>query len=156
MILCINNKTQSFNSISISLTETLKFKARKIATIASNFKIARQVYLNQLAVYAVKNYLDSSQILNSPASLAILNSKPINTDLLICCNKLLRCFVVSNDSSIIEIPGDCNKLTLGTIVVRLEFDCDNAELIGFVPPSSESQLVAVQSIPGIDNLINSI
>ena len=106
---------------------------------------AKQVYLNTLAVYAVKFYLQCMEIQTNweksdswnPVMQTLMNIADLN----IPNHGKLECRAVLPNSEFVEIPTEVWEDRIGYVAVQLDQSLKEATIIGFV------ETVAVEKLP---------
>jgi hypothetical protein len=123
----------------------------------SNPKKAKQVYLNTLAVSAVKFYLHCMGIeTNSSASLSwnpVMQTVIDTADLQIIGRGKIECLAVLPDEKVIHISPEACSDRIGYIAVQLDESLREATLLGFVKTVSESNSVAINELRSLEEFI---
>lgn len=134
------------SSLTIPLVPLDHQQARKFWEKHRNPKKAKQVYLNTLAVCAVRTYLTA---LDLKSDLKTSDSWDINlqilsdtADLTIAGYGKIECRPVLPDSSTCKIPFEVREDRLGYIPVQFNRELSEAKLLGFAPhiPSDREEL----------------
>lgn len=127
----------------------------------SEVKKAKQVYLNTLAILAVRVYLETLGIKTaldasdswSPWMQALANS----ADLEIIDRGKIECRPVLPDEKIVRIPAETWEDRLGYIAVRLNAELTEAQLIGFITPFTfETEEITLEKLEPLDLLLEEI
>ena len=155
------------------MTKSLVFKvpigiaahnqAQQFSHEQANPEKAKQVYLNTLAVWSVKAYINSigweTSLETSNSWNPILQSLMNVADLDIPnCGKL-ECRVISTNTNCINVPAEVWSERIGYIVVKLSKSLREAKLLGFVSQLNEgrillSQLKSLAEFPAYLNQTN--
>lgn len=131
-------------TVSVSLALEAHRTAQQLQSYYSNIYQAQQVYLNVLAIYALKYYLENQGFvvdLNNSDSLDPLIHKFINTAMVEIkgCGKL-ECRPVLLDAQTVNLPQEVWQNRIGYVAVRLGQSLREATLLGFVPEVTNSEI----------------
>lgn len=142
----------------IPITATERQTALRFAQQQPTQAKAQQVYLNTLAVLAVKHCLD---ILEIPTDLSESDSwNPFSrlttnqADLQITHRGRLECHPVGLDAPDCTVPMDALDDRLGYVVVQIDRPYQEATLLGFVPTVTHQPLALSQLQPLTELLIH--
>ncbi|MCU0544868.1 MAG: DUF1822 family protein [Oscillatoriaceae cyanobacterium Prado104] len=138
-------------------------RARQLAAVQSTVPKGKRVYLNAIAVYAVRSYLKWLQIetdLNlsdsfNPVKVAIVNV----ADLVIPGIGSLECRPVLPGETTIFLPEEVIENRIGYVGVQFSDRLDSVQLLGFAPTldsSNPPQQLAIAELMPIDFLIEQI
>lgn len=138
-------------AISVPISKWAYQIAEKFACDETSQQHARQVYLNTLAVYSVKNYLQmlgySLDLTYSqcwdPIARHVLNV----ADLTIKGKGVLECRPIEPDRIICKIPPEAVGDRIGYIVVQVNLESQEATFLGFSPSAEEGELSIYQLCP---------
>ncbi|WP_417040536.1 DUF1822 family protein [Cylindrospermopsis raciborskii] len=133
------------NSISIELTDEYRQQAYVFARKQRNQKRAEEVYRNTLVVLATKNFLDILGINNDLSkgfSWNFLGQQvgDIADLYLPDFKQSIECRVIRKTESKCHIPQEVQSDRLGYLFIELDDSYETAEIIGFVPQVSVSEL----------------
>ena len=154
--LAIDCNATKKNSIKVPLAFWTYQLGQKIASIQSNVKINKSIYLNSLAVSAVQNYLAGLNIPTELPTTYYINSHQINTDLLICSAGYFQCKPVLPNQTNLNLSISSNSRFLGTIAVQFQDILDYVELLGFIPASfqiNSPRSIQISEIQPLDLLL---
>lgn len=130
-----------------------------LATKYHKINQGKKIYLNALAIYAVKNYLKwqnyEVNITNSDFGNVILRSRLDIADLFIESIGKLECrFIWSEEDSII-IPSEAIEDRIGYIAVRLNDELNEASLLGFYPSQNNIlDFISIDDLQSLDEFID--
>ncbi|MDF0555668.1 DUF1822 family protein [Kamptonema sp. UHCC 0994] len=137
--------------------------AQKLAAVQSTVQKGKRVYLNALAVYAVRSYLqwlhietdlEGSDSFN-PVKVAIANI----ADLVIREIGSLECRPVLPGETAIFLPDEVKENRIGYVGVQFSDRLDSVQLLGFAPSADSlnpPQQLAIAELMPIDALIEQI
>lgn len=132
------------STFKVPLRMTAHREAQKLRRQQINPKIAKQIHLNILAVYAVNDYcqwLGIETDLTASDSLNPLMSSLLNTaDLSLPNLGKLECIPVLSDSHNIKISPLTWENRLGYIVVKLNSSLTEATILGFIKPTRREEI----------------
>jgi hypothetical protein len=140
----------SFTNLTIDLDRTAHEYAAKFAAGHTSIAKGKQVYLNTLAVCAVRQYL--SYVCQLDLDLTLGDSWQIElqsimnvADLVIPNIGKLECLPVLPTTREIEIPPATIDERVGYLFVRISEDLTSAELLGFID-RAESEIVDLNTV----------
>jgi len=127
----------------------------------SNHK-AKQVYLNTLAIFAVKSFLADlsypTDFTKSQSANPVLRSLKNISDLLISNLSYIECCPILPQQKTFLIPSSIKEeLRIAYIFVQFEEKLDKVQLLGFIrgqSPLSGAEEISLQQLEPIDNLID--
>lgn len=139
------------DSLALPITQTARLLAQEFGQQQSTPEKARQVYLNTLAVWAVKDYLSLMEI---PFSLEASDSwNPVVrlcadvADLVIPRVGRLECRPVLSTTAPCQLPPEVWCDRIGYIVVHIEENYRKAQILGFTPNATAGVIVPSQLQP---------
>jgi hypothetical protein len=140
----IMNRTMDTLTFNVSLSRIAHWQAEKFRSYQADIKKGKQVYLNTLSIYAVNSYLNSLGFqteLEKSFSWNPVHQTLMNTaDLVVKdCGKL-ECRPILPNSTSVYIPEEVWSQRIGYIAVRLDPSLERANLLGFVPQVSCTNL----------------
>ena len=148
--------------LTIPLTSLAHHLARRFASEQNSLEKAQQVYLNTLAILAVKDFLAE---LSYPTDLergdswnrAIIGFH--NTaDLFVLNLSKLECRPVIGKQTTVSLPREGREeRRIGYVFVQFQEQLNEVELLGFVralEPISPPEQIAIEELEPIDNLID--
>lgn len=132
----MTNPTLTPLSFKVSLSLLAHSKAKNFSSYHDKISKAKQVYLNTLAVYAVKFYLEclgfepdlDESLCEDPTIQTLMNIADLD---LKNCGKL-ECRPILENDPICEIPPEVQSDRIAYVVVRLNSALTEAKIIGFV------------------------
>ena len=150
-------------NLSESLTFTVPISLSE-RTLAEQFRSqhrspekAKQVYLNTLAVSAVKFYLRcmkvetnwSASLSWNPAMQAVMDV----ADLQVIGQGKIECLAVLPGEKVIHIPPEVCSDRIGYVAVQLDESLREATLLGFIKMVSEGNLVPLSELRSLEEFI---
>lgn len=149
-------------SLTIPLTANAHQIARQFATEQNNNQTAKQVYLNTLAVLAVKSFLAE---LSYPADLeesqswnGAVRSFKNAADLFISNLSHIECCPILPEQKSYFIPAAISQeLRIAYVFVQFKEELNEVELLGFVGaqnPITGGEEISLQELEPIDSLID--
>lgn len=150
------------NSLNIPLTSRLHDLARRFASLQSDLKKGKQVYLNTLAVLAVKNFLAelsySTDLERGDSWNRGINCFHDTADLFVLNLSKLECRPVIDKRSTVFLPREIREeRRIGYVFVGFQERLDRVELLGFIralDPLSPKEIIAIEDLEPIENLID--
>ncbi|MGB3615241.1 MAG: DUF1822 family protein [Elainellaceae cyanobacterium] len=150
------NQSDAPVTFSVSLALTAHRSAQQFHRYHSSPAKARQVYLNTLAVYAVKFYLECLNIetdLIASSSWDPVQQVLLNTaDLMIANRGKVECCPVLPDMTEMSIPADVRHGRLGYVAVQLSESLREANLLGYVGTHTIESVPAAIALHQLDPL----
>lgn len=138
-----NHDPHSSNSVPVLLRRTALETAEAFAEEHSDPNKARQVYLNTLAIWAVRDYLsflgidtDLTQGDSWQKALRLVDNP---ADLHVVERGVLECLPISSPASAVSVPLELQIRRLAYIVVELEAPFAEAKLMGFATANDIAQ-----------------
>ncbi len=152
-----NNYISKFN---INLDRTAHEWAAKFAAGQTSIAKGRQVYLNTLAVCAVRQYLScvcqlDLDLRQGDSWQVELQSIMNVADLVIPNVGKIECLPVLPNTTEIQLPPETIDERIGYIVVQFSNNLNSVELLGFVA-SLESEIISLDRLQSLDDLVDLI
>lgn len=148
--------------LEIAIEPSARDDAAKFAAEQVSVRKGKQVYLNTLAIYAVRTYLNWLSI---PTDLGLgdswnseLRSVFDVADLVIPDAGRLECRPVLPGDTELELPIPAGD-RLGYVAVEMSEDLNSAKLLGFVPASDVTdgaEALSVADLYPLENLLNTL
>ena len=129
-------------------------------TTKSNKKTkGKQIYLNSLAIYAVKNYLKwqnyEVNFINSDFGNMILRSQLDIADLFIDSIGKLECRYLWSEENNLVIPAEATEDRIGYVAVRLNDELNEASLLGFYPSQDNfTGSISIDDLQSLDEFLD--
>ena len=146
-------------TFSVPLTQLAHEVAQRFQQQQSDPLLAKQVYLNILAVYAVYYWLGCWGVetdIEASDSLNPIMQTLANTGELIVKNKgSLECRPVVAGSQYCQIPAEVWTDRIGYVVVELNSDLTEAQILGYLP-SVQTEEVPLNQLQSINNLLDNL
>ncbi len=156
-------KSTQPNYLQVPLGKDAHQKAEEFAAQQDSVEKGKQVYLNTLAVYAVKNYL---KWLNIETALHQSDSWDwsIRTffdiaDLMLPSVGRIECRPVLPGENAVVLPQEVTQERIGYVAVGFGKQLDFVEILGFVPAKpliGQSEVIEINKFESIDLLIDII
>ncbi|MEH2072569.1 MAG: DUF1822 family protein [Nostoc sp.] len=151
------------SNLSESLTFTLPISlsdralAEQFCSLHSNPRKAKQVYLNTLAISAVKLYLHcmgvetnwSASLSWNPATQIVMDV----ADLQVIGKGKIECLAVLPGEKVIHIPPEVCSDRIGYVAVQLDERLREATLLGFFKIVNECSSIAINKLRSLEELI---
>ncbi len=148
--------------LTIPLTSLANHLARQFASKQNNLEKAKQVYLNTLAILAVKDFLEE---LSYPTDLergdswnSAISCFHDTADLFILNLSKLECRPVVGKETIVSLPDEVREeRRIAYVFVQFQEQLDRVELLGFIralDPRSAPEEIALEELEPIDSLID--
>ena len=153
-------KIPAISSFPITLDRTAYDWADKFAAGQTSIAKGRQVYLNTLAVWAVRQYLSyvgqlDLQLSHGDSWQVELQSIMNVADLVIPHFGKIECVpVLPNITEILLAPEVIDE-RVGYVMVQFSEDLSRVEILGFIP-QQESNLISINQLKSLDNLLDLI
>jgi hypothetical protein len=163
-----NTNLTNFDSFTILLDRTAHLSASKFAAGQMTIAKGRQVYLNTLAVCAVRQYLSfvcqlDLDLTHGDSWQVELQSIMNVADLVIPNVGKIECIPVLANTIEIQIPPETIEERVGYLVVQFNGQIDSVELIGFIPQIQqnlntlmEPPIVNIAQLQSLDDFIDLI
>lgn len=155
--------TQQTLTLSIPLTLAAHRRAQQFYQQHPDPPKAKQVYLNTLAIEAVRTYLSWLGIVSNPQASdswnPIVQTLADIADLELPGQGKLECRPVLPEQTTFYIPPETNADRIGYLPVRLDAKLETATLLGFMPSASispDTQEVSLTSLQSLDLLFDSL
>lgn len=149
--------------INVLLDKSAHRYARQFAAEQATPSKGKQVYLNTLAVCAVRSYL---QCLSVPTALDRgdcwhpgMRAMFDIADLVLPRIGKLECRPLLPDAEAIALPAEATENRIGCVVVRLEESLDRVQLLGFLPAGAIPRLpepISLAQLQSLDTLIDTL
>ena len=148
--------------LTISLTSLAHHLAHQFAREQNSLEKAKQVYLNTLAILAVRDFLEE---LSYPTDLergdswnrAIIGFHD-TADLFVLNLSKLECRPIVGKQTTVSLPREVREeRRIGYVFVQFQEQLNEVELLGFVralEPISAPEQIALQELEPLDNLID--
>ena len=144
-------------SLTLPIVSKSRQRAEQFASVSQDPIVARQIYLNTLAVFAVRDYLHlmgiDTDLRGSEICNPILRLAADIADLNVTGLGRLECRTVSPDESICEVPPEAIDDRLGYVVVEIDEARQQAALLGFARTVKNFELPLAQLQP-LEKLID--
>ncbi|MGB3510574.1 MAG: DUF1822 family protein [Microcoleaceae cyanobacterium] len=153
----MNNYTQ-LRPVIVPLDIKTHQKASALAAQQSHPEIAKQVYLNILAVAAVSHllkWLEFETNLEQTHSFNPLLTGLFNATDLIVENRQLFCMPILPGETEFSASLDIAKNFIGYVAVQFQQSLDKVEILGFYPAVAENNLpekISIECLQPLDNL----
>ena len=153
----MNNYTK-LRPVIIPLDARIHQKASALAAQQSHPEIAKQVYLNILAVTAIYNllkWLEFETNLEQTYSFDPFLTGLFNARDLIVENKQLFCVPILPGVREFYLVSDVAENFIGYVAVQFQHSLDKVEILGFYPAFAEDNLpekISVEDLQPLDNL----
>lgn len=148
--------TMPENSFTVPLTRTAHQQAQRHYQHYTNSQKAKQVYLNQLAIYAVKYYLDclgvATEDRDDNLDKLLLQALSETAHLSVKDWGIIECRFVLPQAEYVTVPPEVWQDRHGYIAVQFNTELTQAELLGFVPKVTQEK-IAFQELRSLDELI---
>lgn len=148
--------TMPQNCFTVFLTQTAHHQAQQYYQHYRNPQKAKQVYLNQLAIYAVRYYLNCLGIEtddnDTDRDNIVLQTLSETANLKLKDGGILECRFVLPDSESMTVPPEVWQDRQGYIAVQFNPELTQANLLGFVPEVTQEN-IALPELRSLDELI---
>jgi len=152
-----------FTQESAVFTMPLTLKAHQIASQfreqQSNPQKAKQVYLNTLAVMAVRAYLGwfgiETDLAASDSWNAAIRTLANTADLMVSQRGKLECCPVLPGATDVNVPPEVWQDRIGYVAVQFDAALSEATLLGFIPDVTEPQVPLV-NLRSLNELLDSL
>lgn len=147
--------------LTIQLTKEQHNDAYKFASKQVNSQKVRQVYLNTLAVYAVKNFLDwlriETDLESSNSWHSVVRCFHDVADLVIPDLGKLECRPVLPGETIISLPVEVTEDRIAYVGVQFQEQLNEVQLLGFCPAvDPQPEVIKIATLEPIETLIDYI
>ncbi len=156
------NYTIESSTFKVLLLPEAHSRAELFRRHQSNPQKAKQVYLNTLAVYAVKSYLQHLKFETdwsaSDSWNPVMQTLMDVADLEVKARGFLECRPVLSDSPLCYVPPEVWSERIGYVVVQLNESLSEATLLGFVEKVTKKELSLSQlrSLEDLPRYLNQI
>ncbi|MBR8829051.1 MAG: DUF1822 family protein [Gomphosphaeria aponina SAG 52.96 = DSM 107014] len=148
--------------LTVPLKQQAHIYAQQFAAEQATIEKGKQVYLNTLAVCAVRSYLQWLAIENTvaqsecwhPGFRAIFNVADLDLPQL---GKKLECIPVLPGQNALVIPPEAIENRLGYVGVQFREELEEVELLGFLPAQkTRHEAIPLTQLKSLDDLIDTI
>lgn len=150
------NNTEVDLVLTIPIAPAARRSAQTLSQQQNNPKIAKQVYLNALAVHAVDFYFQCLEIETDLAASGIWNPAVQKfmdvADLDVKDIGKLECRWLSPGQDFVSIPAEVRSDRIGYIAVEMTESLQEVKLLGFVP-STQQEKVALSELKSLHQLL---
>lgn len=144
-------------TFTMPLPQTAHRLAQEFCQHHTDSTVAKRVYLNTLATYAVKSYLEYFGIETNlelsdewnPVFQALADTGALHIEQ----KGILECRPMLPEATACHIPADIQSNRVGYVAVQLNSSLDEAILLGFTPTVNSDNL-AINDLQPIDNLLD--
>ena len=150
------NNTEVDFALTIPIAPAARRSAQTLSQQQSDPKIAKQVYLNALAVHCVDFYFQCLEIETDLAASGIWNPAVQKfmdvADLDVKDIGKLECRWLGPGEDFVSIPAEVRSDRIGYIAVEMTESLQEVKLLGFVP-STQQEKVALSELKSLDQLL---
>ena len=150
------NNTEVDFALTIPIAPAARRSAQMLSQQQTDPKIAKQVYLNALAVHCVDFYFQCLEIETDLAASGIWNPAVQKfmdvADLDVKDIGKLECRWLGPGQDFISIPAEVRSDRIGYIAVEMTESLQEVKLLGFVP-STQQEKVALSELKSLDQLL---